>query len=261
MPMARERSSEKKKGRTFQVEMRAGSLLLWGGGLLFLLVWIFALGILVGRGSLPADRAVGELKEQIGKLQEIVRRDRAREVEPEEAPPESPKLAFYEKLATKKDEALERRTAGSKPAVKKEVRAAPPERPAGEPEPAPEPAEKVRKTEAGASSPDERSPPERPSTRAEKPRVPAPVAERDGLLVKARFTVQVAATTTRSAAEEMIRRLKRKGHPAYYYDVEVNGTTYYRVRCGRFLSRTEAEQYAVLLRKREGVDGFVSKLD
>jgi cell division septation protein DedD len=71
----------------------------------------------------------------------------------------------------------------------------------------------------------------------------------------------VAATTTRSAAEGMTRRLKRNGHPAYYYDVEVNGTTYYRVRCGRFLSRTEAEQYAGLLRKKEGVNGFVSKLE
>jgi cell division septation protein DedD len=249
--MARKRSSEKKKGRTFQVEMRAGSLFLWGGGLLFLLVWIFALGILVGRGSLPADKAVGELKEQIGKLQEIVRRDRARQSEPEEEPAESPKLAFYEKLATKKDEALERRTTRSEPAVKKRVRAAPPERPAREPEPEPTP-ESVEKT---------RSPPEKPSARAEETRVPPPVAERDGLLVKARFTVQVAATTTRSAAEAMIQRLKRKGHPAYYYDVEVNGTTYYRVRCGRFLSRTEAEQYAGLLRKKEGVNGFVSKLD
>lgn len=259
--MARKRSSEKKKGRTFQVEMRAGSLFLWGGGLLFLLVWIFALGILVGRGSLPADKAVGELKEQIGKLQEIARRDRARRDEPEEEPAESPKLAFYEKLATKKDEALERRTTRSEPAVKKPVRAAPPERPAREPEPIPESAEKVRKAEPEPSRPAERSPPEKPSARAEETRVPPPVAERDGLLVKARFTVQVAATTTRSAAEAMIQRLKRKGHPAYYYDVEVNGTTYYRVRCGRFLSRTEAEQYAGLLRKKEGVNGFVSKLD
>jgi len=259
--MARKRSSEKKKGRTFQVEMRAGSLFLWGGGLLFLLVWIFALGILVGRGSLPADRAVGELKEQIGKLQEIMRRDRAQQIEPEEEPPESPKLAFYEKLATKKDDALERRTARSEPMVKKQVRPAAPVRPTQEPEPIPESAEKVRKAEPETSRPAERSPPEKPSARAEETRVPEPVAERDGLLVKARFTVQLAATTTRSAAEEMIRRLKRKGHPAYYYDVEVNGTTYYRVRCGRFLSRTEAEQYAGLLRKKEGVNGFVSKLE
>jgi cell division septation protein DedD len=259
--MARKQPSEKRKGRTLQVELRAGSLFLWGGGLLFLLVWIFALGILVGRGSLPADRAVGELKEQIGKLQEIVRRDQVREIEREEAPPESPKLAFYEKLATKKDEAMESRSPGSRPSVKKQVRPAPAAQPEKKPEPAPGAVEKAERPEPRASRPPEQAPPEPEPSRPRERDVPPVVTERDGLLVKAQFTVQVAATTTRSAAEALIRRLKRNGHPAYYYDVEVKGTTYYRVRCGRFLSRTEAERYAALLSKREGVKGFVSKLE
>ncbi|MCF8063424.1 MAG: SPOR domain-containing protein [Deltaproteobacteria bacterium] len=259
--MARKRSSEKKKGRTFLVEIRAGSLFLWGGGLLFLLVWIFALGILVGRGSLSGDRAVGELKEQIGKLQEVIQRDRARKIDIEEEPSESPKLAFYEKLATKKDEALGRQASRAKPPAKKQAQPVQPVQPKKRETGPPGTVESVEKPVSAASRPEKRPPPEPVSPRAEEPGVPPPVAERDGLLIKARFTVQVAATTTRSAAEEMIRRLKSKGHPAYYYDVDVKGTTYYRVRCGRFLSRTEAEQYAGLLRKKEGVDGFVSKLE
>ncbi len=247
------------------MELNARNVILGGGALLFLLIWIFALGILVGRGFLPGDQAVGELKDQIGKLQEVIRRDRVQQVEREE-PPESPKLAFYEKLATKKDEALGKKAARAK------------NQPREKPKPAaPEP-EKERKREPVTEKPESRQAraeaPETPKPSTEtKPRpataavesgddgIPPPVAERDGLLVKARFTVQVAAMETRSAAEEMIRRLKRNGHPAYYYDVTVKGRTYYRVRCGRFLSRTEAEAYARVLKQREGINGFVSELD
>lgn len=259
--MARKKTQENRKGRTVQIELSSGRLFLWGGGLLFLLVWIFALGILVGRGFLPGDRAVEELKEQIGKLQEGLRRDdRAHQVEQRDAPVENPKLAFYEKLSTKKDDALERKAAGSRPSSK-------PARP-------PEPSQAERKKEtpsrtaqpAAAARTDRPSPQEPPrnqpgSNTLEQP-APGPSGTgREDFLVQARFTVQVAATTTRGAAEEMIRRLKRKGHPAYYYDAEVKGTTYYRVRCGRFLSRTEAEQYARQLEKKEGIKGFVSELE
>lgn len=241
--MARKRSQDKQKGRKLQVELSSGRLFLWGGGLLFLLVWIFALGILVGRGFLPGDRATEELKEQIGKLQEIMRRDRVRQVDREPDTLENPKLAFYEKLATKKDEALGRESAAQ---VKEERNPSP--RQVQRPETA-----KRRLEEQPQSEPDQRPPP--------APAADPPVEKQEDSPVQARFTVQVAATTTRSAAEDMIQRLKRKGHPAYYYDVDIKGTTYYRVRCGKFLSRTEAEQYAGLLKKKEGIKGFVSGLE
>ncbi len=258
--MARKKTQDKRKGRTVQIELGSGRLFLWGGGLLFLLVWIFVLGILVGRGFLPGDRAMEELKEQVGKLQEVIRRDRAQQTERREEPLENPKLAFYEKLSTKKDEALEREA----------------ERTRRSPEPArpPEPSQAVQKKEApsrtaqpaatpNAGRPSPQGPPRnRPGSSAPAGAEAEPSGiGQEGLQVQARYTVQVAATTTRSAAQEMIRRLKRKGLPAYYYDAEVKGTTYYRVRCGRFLSRTEAEQYARQLEKREGIQGFVSKLE
>ncbi len=241
--MARKQSRDKQKGRKLQVELSSGRLFLWGGGLLFLLVWIFALGILVGRGLLPGDRATEELKEQIGKLQEIMRRDRVRQVDRKDETLSNPKLAFYEKLATKKDEALDRESAAR---VKEERNPSP--RRAQKPD-----TTERRLQERPRSEPGQREPP--------APAADPPVEKQEGSTVKARFTVQVAATTTRSAAEEMIRRLKRNGHPAYYYDVDIKGTTYYRVRCGRFLSRTEAEQYAGLLKKKEGINGFVSSLE
>jgi cell division septation protein DedD len=84
---------------------------------------------------------------------------------------------------------------------------------------------------------------------------------RGPLALKARFTVQVAALESRDMAEKMIGRLRAGGHPAYYYDVRIKGKTYYRVRCGRFLSRSEAEAYARSLSRKEGVKGFVSELE
>lgn len=264
--MVTELSQEKREGRRVRLELSSRGMFLWGFVFLFLLIWVFALGILAGRGSLTGDRAVEELKEQMAKIQEIVRREGPRQGEvADDPPPESPRLTFYEKLATKKEETREGEASRSSATGKKTVR--PVETPA---ERAP-PRMEVRTPEKHAEPPRvEVKIPEKPRVSSQETpapaqaagaEVPPSVVRRGGLLVEARFTVQVAAVESRNAAEEMIARLKRNGHPAYYYDVNVGGKTYYRVRCGRFLSRTEAEEYARLLAKKEGVNGFVSMLE
>jgi cell division septation protein DedD len=258
-------------------------IMLWSGVLLFLLVWIFVLGILVGRGSLPGDiRGVAELKEQIGLLQEMVTREKVEEGEPEEAQAESPKLAFYEKLSTKKDEARGRRSTKPKVRPKKPaLREAPlSELASAQARQAPPPA-KEEKDSGPEPAGDRAMRPETSTveTKAPKSAVPSGDSKRRAadtggepgaggddsgmalLSVKAQYTVQVAAMETREAADEMIARLNRKGYPSYYYDVTIRGKTYYRIRCGRFLSRSDAEKHAELLARKEGIKGFVSKLD
>ena len=42
----------KKKPKKFLLELTFKSVFYWSGGLLFLLIWIFILGVLVGRGHL-----------------------------------------------------------------------------------------------------------------------------------------------------------------------------------------------------------------
>ncbi len=255
--MARKLSQEKKEGPKVRLELSRAAVFLWGFVFLFLLVWVFALGVLAGKGSLTGDMAVEELREQMAKLQEIVRREGTRRVEEEDdPPPESPRLSFYESLATKKDE-TRRKAAPRPPASTKET-----VRPAETSvERVPSRAE-VRPPEKQAKPPSVGvQPKEKEPVQAVKAEVPPAVVNQGGLLVEARFTVQVAAVESKSAADEMIERLKRKGHPAYYYDVKIGGKTYYRVRCGRFLSRTEAEEYAATLAKKEGVKGFVSRLE
>ncbi len=216
--MAAKRTKEKNKDRRIHIELSTGGALLWGGGLMFLLVWIFALGILVGRGSLPSDiRVAAEA--------------------PSSAPPpplevERPKLAFYDKLATKKDKARVR-----------EERAGRAESDGGgtRSEPAPRAREPVTEERSAGREPPLYNPP--------------------GGEAESGFTVQVAALESRGTAEEMSLELRRKGHPAYYYDVSIRGKTYFRVRCGRFVTREEAEAYVRRLRNKEGIEGFVSKLE
>jgi hypothetical protein len=212
--MAGKRTKEKKGARRVRIELGTGGLLLWSGGLLFLLVWIFALGIMVGRGSLPGDRRAAT---EAGR----------NPLPPLEMEMEQPKLAFYDKLAAKKDQARQREEI---PAAGQESR-------------------------GGSASAEET-----PGLRQKSQSVGSDLYRPPGG-GKSGFTVQVAALETRGTAEELSRELRRKGHPAYFYDVSIQGKTYFRVRCGRFGTRDEAEAYARRLRTKEGIEGFVSEFD
>ena len=52
-----------------------------------------------------------------------------------------------------------------------------------------------------------------------------------------------------------------RGYPAYFYTTRINGRDYYRVRCGRFDTRNEAESYNLRLKRELGMKGFVSRLE
>ena len=86
--------------------MTSLSLFMLGSSFFFLLVWIFVLGIFVGRGFLPGGKPLlSELKGQMDKLQTAVmprKPSNARPGAKEEE--EDPKLAFYERLSSKKNE-------------------------------------------------------------------------------------------------------------------------------------------------------------
>lgn len=252
--MTRKRASRKKE-KKIRIELSSAGAFVWAGILFFFFVWIFALGILVGRDLLPEDI------ETVAKLKDLIKREESpAEIELAEEASEGTELAFYEKLATKKDESREREPVNREPDPSK-----PRQRPAEKSRP------KVIVREAPVTRSPEPEPVEETSVVVEQERVEekkAPGRADDSMdprlspmAVKARYTVQVAALESLDKAEKMTGRLRARGHPAYYYDITVKGTTYYRVRCGRFLSREEAEDYAGSLLKKEGVKGFVSELE
>jgi cell division protein FtsN len=50
----------------------------------------------------------------------------------------------------------------------------------------------------------------------------------------------------------MVRKLSEGGVEAYLQEAVVKGKTFYRVRCGRFLTKEEASSYAQKLPKEAG---------
>ncbi|MBN2059331.1 MAG: SPOR domain-containing protein [Deltaproteobacteria bacterium] len=233
--MAKSQSIAKRKTKKYQIELTPLSAVLWGIFLFFLLTWIFVLGLLVGRGFLPGNvTTIEDLKNQISKLQQMIgNKDHKDSSQKTVLILEDPKLAFYEKLSSKKDEVKNKTDSVEK---KDDT--------AGRlllPEP-----EKV-----------ERSLP--PEDKEQISLSLTSIAEDASL--EAQYTVQLASLGEKEKAEKMITRLIDAGYPAYYYETNVRGKLYYRVRCGKFVHKAEADKLARDLAEKEGINGFVSRLE
>ena len=108
MPKKR-RTSSREGTRTYQIELTLLSLFVYGFCLLFLLSWIFVLGILVGRGYLPeAVTDLSDLRKQMSRIQEMVSRSRSEELKAKKETDQEPKLAFYDRLSSKKEETVKK---------------------------------------------------------------------------------------------------------------------------------------------------------
>jgi len=232
--MAKRRSRSKKAGKRYQIELTSLSLFLWTTFLFFLLVWIFVLGILVGRGFFPGKvTTISDLRAQIQRLQEMVTHKSSKEMESIRKSEPDPKLAFYEKLSSKKDEAKKGRQIEKKREIPKKK---PPQ----------------KKIETPKKSRVEKKKTERTKV---------PVKPPKPLTNEFQYTVQVASLDDKSKADKMIKQLIDAGLPAYHYEAKVKGKIYYRVRCGKFMNRKEATIYAGKLSKEKGIKGFVSKIE
>jgi cell division septation protein DedD len=238
--MAKKNTQTRKGGRKrYQIEVTSVTLFLWGFCLLFFVAWIFVLGVLVGRGFLPgADSALTDLKSQVSKVQEMMARSKRSDQGAQKREAIDEKLAFYEKLESKKDEAKRKeqiasnikegagqKSNDSREAVKVDL------------------SKKENDTKMDQKKPGE----------GVGPTVP-PAG-------KGPYTLQIASLEDREKAENMVRSLTPLGCDAYFYEVRVKGKRYYRVRCGRFMTREEAGDHASKLLKETGLRGFVCKIE
>jgi cell division septation protein DedD len=66
------------------------------------------------------------------------------------------------------------------------------------------------------------------------------------------WTVQVGAGMQKELVAKQVARTKAKGYKAYMVETERDGQTWYRVRVGRFATRSEAEALRRILTSREG---------
>jgi cell division septation protein DedD len=185
-------------------------ILLWSVGLLFLLGWIFTLGVLAGRGLIPAGgETLGELKIQIARIQEMLSKEKTSDTEALKDLTKDPDFDFYKTLSTKEETA----------------------------DPGPAPTAKVREKDA---------------QHAKKP---------EPTLVGPSYVVQVASLDNEQEGTRLAKELTDKGYSAYCYKVYVKGKAYYRVRCGTFHTQQDALAIKERLLKKEGLKGFVVKMD
>ena len=196
--------SKKKAKKKFTIEMTSLSVGFWSFGLFFLLVWIFVLGILVGRGFLPGGvTTFSGLKDQLIKVQDFVGRNQARDKRTQKKSEPDPKLLFYEKLSSKKGEVKQEpppRRNPDRPRIAEKI--TPKKK-----RPAVQPLEDRVAVKKRETSPEE--------------------AGSHGVEVrKMRYTVQLASMGDKGSAEEMIDGLIKRGFPAYHYEVKVDGKEY-----------------------------------
>ncbi len=227
--MPKKKTEKRKKEGKYSVEFSLLSLFFWGLGSLFLLVWIFVLGILVGRGFLPEGV---KLKTPIAKLQEMVTH---KELDDDLAHlkkmNKEPKFEFYDELSAKKEKALKKvqaETEKKSPAI-------------------------IPSTNKSTSQEEK---PSSSNFNIEDSSNVSSQQERGG-----EYTLQLASLESELQALKMTERLKEEGYPAYYYVVEIKGKRYFRVRCGRFKEKKEAIDLKNILAEKKDINGFVTRAD
>ena len=239
--MPPKKSKAKKKSKRYRVDLSRTSLFFWCLGTLFLLAWIFVLGILVGRGFFPQGvETLSKLRIPIGRLQGIVGNRKTSDLDPNKGLDKNPEFEFYDQLSVKKDELAKKNKSGAKKAGRQ--------------------TELAKRFETDKRSAEQVEVPKKNQSNFNKGGGQTkPAGEIKSMDTGGAYTVQVASLDSESKAVKMADQLKSGGYPAYVHKVNVKGKTYYRVKCGRFKDKKEAGDFKSLLYQKEKIKGFVTK--
>ena len=224
--MSRKTSQPKKKGSVkggLGFQLTGKEVVLWLGVAFLVMVWMFTLGVIVGRGLSPVRFDVEKLTKELTALKKQALRREKQGRDGETASPKTP-LGFYDALTDKKEEARLRSKAGEASSRRRAK----------------------LKTSLKSESKTQRK-------AFEKPR---PSSDKEGRAAGP-LTLQVASLKDPAKAEKMVSHLKSKGYSAYQVTTEVPGKgTYHRVRVGHFKDRSAARQAVVGLRQ-EKLEPFI----
>ena len=227
--MSAARKSKKRK-KAVRFEMSRLALAGWCSGLLLALLWMFVLGLFVGKGITPANINLAEIKNRM--IDEGVWPGSGKGVEKEESPRTTntkkkiplKDLEFYEKLAKKK---------------------------------------KARLQESPPAAPTVKEKPATPAESQPKPAVQQSVKDsKKETQSKDRFTVQLASFKDLNSAKKFAARFKDLKPQPTIRTVDLSGTgRWYRVQVGKLSSRDEASALADRLAKKYQLKAFVITLD
>jgi len=201
---------------------------LWIGLSLFACVWMFVLGILVGRGTAPVQFDIDKLQKELAALKEaVVKKERLRFKIDSEPVRRKTDMGFYENLTKTKsntrghDNQLTVASKQDRKPLLKEIDTGSKKKASSE---------KKVKAKASQSSRSASAPP--------------------GIDSEQQLTIQVASLRDPKIADRMVARLKDKWYPAYRAVAEVPGKgTWYRVRIGSFKRKADAKETLERLKK------------
>jgi hypothetical protein len=184
----------------------------------FISGWMFFLGILVGRGTMPVKFDIKKLEKELTVLKDaVIKEEQARISIDSNAISNKIGLDFYEALKNKGDDAglkIDKPVDGS----------------GRQKETLPVEVASVKKKERRYIKP-------RPVSTSQKNRiVAANNAEANPI-----YTIQVSSVKDPEAADRMVDKFKKMGYPAYRTQTALDGKgVWFRVRIGTFKNRAEA---------------------
>jgi hypothetical protein len=214
-PKKPQKKSTGKKSR-FAFQLTRKELFLWLGVAFLAMVWMFTLGVIVGRGISPVRFDVEKLKKELLALKEDALTEEEGANKPGvNATPDKRHLGFYDVLTDKKEEARLKSLPKAPPTAKREI----------------------------ARRPESKNQQEVSEANKQKP------SSAKGETPAKSFTLQVASLKDSGRAKKLVSDLKSKGYGAYAVTARVKGKgTYYRVRVGHFKDLNEARKMAARLR-------------
>lgn len=191
-------------------------------------LWMFSLGVLVGREKAPLKFDIKKVQNELAALKETetTRQESRFKIDLQELADKGD-LEFYEALKVTDDskgpELPETAGAGNADGIPHKTPA-------------------VKKSKAGTQSPDTRA-----AAKAEETGL-APEADS----VPGAYTVQIAALKDSKTADAMVAELKKNGYAAYRSQGDIAGKgTWFRVRIGRYASREDARPVVDRLRNEK----------
>ena len=220
--------------KRFFIEMSRSQLFFSIAGALFVLCWIFILGIFVGRGYV-SDTISRSFTDKIQKLQEEKKalmdkylvQEKNADIPKEEIL--DPKLDFYDKLS-KKETATTLQTA---------------------PKPTPKPFTVEEKTGLSGKpgSLETKKETKEPAAEVKVPKMSQENNSPNGSVI-----IQIGSYREEATAQSSVKRLSDKGYQAHLRmkDIPQKGGKWFRVQIGPFKSRSDAEKTMIKL----GHDGF-----
>jgi cell division septation protein DedD len=248
-------TNKMKKNKRKQQEFKKPFLVLnrrklfgWGVAIFFLCAWMFVLGVLVGRDTAPVKFDIKKLKQKISDT-----RGQPQTAQPEKTSrgevevKDKTKLGFYERLPEdqqdiKVPEIKKQPADQQKPSAASDVKAP----------------DALAKTTALKTN-QSKAPSSKAADAEKKKKAPAAATQKKPS--GAVYTVQAAALKKMEDADQLVTKLKKKGYPAYRAIGKVpEKGIWFRVRVGKYQSRTEAKKTQQKLKKL-GLKPIIVKQD